>query len=136
MTPAAPKPPLRNAPCSCGSGKKYKHCCGLAAGTAAEPVGAGATKSRRDVWLIAIGLAALIAVTIFALVSVNRRPAARPGEVTSLLPGGRMPKAWEFDAANNRHWDPGHNHWHDGPPPAGAEKADAAAAAAAAAVGK
>ncbi|NLZ89152.1 MAG: hypothetical protein GX916_06585, partial [Clostridiales bacterium] len=23
-----PKKPARNAPCPCGSGKKYKHCCG------------------------------------------------------------------------------------------------------------
>jgi hypothetical protein len=27
------------------------------------------------------------------------------------------PPAWHYDAVNNRHWDPGHNHWHDGPPP-------------------
>ncbi len=135
MTAPASKPLLRNAPCSCGSGKKYKHCCGATATVAATSV-PPVTKSRRDVWLIALGLAALVGVTILALVSVNRRPAARPGEVTSLLPGGRIPKAWEFDAANNRHWDPGHNHWHDGPPPAGAAKADAAAAAAAEAVGK
>lgn len=135
MTAAASPSPLRNAPCPCGSGKKYKHCCGATANvpaTSAPP----APKTRRDVWLIGIGLAALVAVTILALVSVNRRPVAQPGGPTSLLPGGRQPKAWEFDAANNRHWDPGHNHWHDGPPPAGAEKADAAAAAAAAAVGK
>ena len=26
-----PKTPGRNRPCSCGSGKKYKHCCGRAA---------------------------------------------------------------------------------------------------------
>ncbi|MDD6298928.1 SEC-C metal-binding domain-containing protein [Hornefia butyriciproducens] len=24
----APKKPGRNDPCPCGSGKKYKHCCG------------------------------------------------------------------------------------------------------------
>jgi predicted aspartyl protease len=27
-TPPKKHPPGRNAPCSCGSGKKYKHCCG------------------------------------------------------------------------------------------------------------
>jgi len=108
----------------------------VAASFGAASVVAESKKSRRDVWLTVIGLAGLVVATIFALVSVNRRPTARPGEVTSLLPGGRQPAAWEFDAANNRHWDPGHNHWHDGPPPAGAAKADAAAAAAAEAVGK
>jgi hypothetical protein len=25
-----PEPPSRNGPCSCGSGKKFKRCCGLA----------------------------------------------------------------------------------------------------------
>lgn len=25
----APSPPSRNAPCPCGSGKRYKHCCGM-----------------------------------------------------------------------------------------------------------
>ena len=27
-------PPGRNEPCSCGSGRKYKHCCGKTAGDA------------------------------------------------------------------------------------------------------
>jgi hypothetical protein len=27
------------------------------------------------------------------------------------------PAAWEYDEANDRHWDPTHGHWHDGPPP-------------------
>lgn len=27
MTTLSPTPPGRNAPCSCGSGRKYKHCC-------------------------------------------------------------------------------------------------------------
>jgi predicted nucleic acid-binding Zn ribbon protein len=38
----------------------------------------------------------------------------------SPLPGGVAPKPWQYDAANNRHFDPTHNHWHDGPPPASA----------------
>ena len=28
------------------------------------------------------------------------------------------PPPWYYDQANNQHWDPGHNHWHPGPPPA------------------
>ncbi len=33
---------------------------------------------------------------------------------------GTQPKPWEYDVAKNRHFDPspGHQHWHDGPPPA------------------
>lgn len=34
---------------------------------------------------------------------------------------GRAPEPWEYDAENDRHWDPtvGHQHWHSGPPPKG-----------------
>ena len=28
VTPTAPVPRSRNDPCPCGSGKRYKHCCG------------------------------------------------------------------------------------------------------------
>ena len=31
---------------------------------------------------------------------------------------GPTPPPWFHDVENNRHWDPGHGHWHDGPPPA------------------
>ena len=54
-----------------------------------------------------------------------------PPSLSSTLPGftvqpsattqpGLTPKPWEYDAATNRHWnaEPGHNHWHSGPPPA------------------
>ncbi len=36
---------------------------------------------------------------------------------TAALTG--QPKPWEYDAAGNRHWnpEPGHQHWHNGPPP-------------------
>jgi len=30
---------------------------------------------------------------------------------------GSTPAPWEYDAENDRHWDPAHGHWHDGPPP-------------------
>jgi len=33
----------------------------------------------------------------------------------------QTPEPWEYDQANDRHWDPSHNHWHDGPPPQGVD---------------
>ncbi len=27
------------------------------------------------------------------------------------------PEPWEYDEVRDRHWHPGHGHWHDGPPP-------------------
>ena len=38
--------------------------------------------------------------------------------VEQLLPGNETPRPWEYDLVLNRHWDPEHGHWHDGPPPA------------------
>lgn len=32
------------------------------------------------------------------------------------------PAPWEYDEANNRHWHPGHGHWHRGRPPAEADR--------------
>lgn len=42
----------------------------------------------------------------------TRLPVANPG------PEGQDREPWEYDAATNRHWDPNHRHWHQGPPPA------------------
>jgi hypothetical protein len=117
MSQSATKSPSRNAPCFCGSGRKFKHCCGAYA-TVSESVNRpSAPKAKRDLWLIVFGMLSLIAVSIFALVSVNRR-AQTTSRAVSPLNQGPMPKPFEYDAANNRHWDPAHAHWHDGPPPA------------------
>jgi hypothetical protein len=114
MSQAAAQVP-RNAPCPCGSGKKFKHCCGNKP-AAAAPSSAPA-KAKRDLWLIWLGVALVAAGTIFALVSVNRRPTQAPVTDVNAVPFNGTPKAWEFDAPNNRHWDPAHGHWHVGPPP-------------------
>jgi hypothetical protein len=42
----------------------------------------------------------------------TRLPVANPG------PEDQNREPWEYDAATNRHWDPNHRHWHEGPPPA------------------
>ena len=43
--------PGRNDPCPCGSGKKYKKCCGAAAPAAAEPRHCGECTACCDGWL-------------------------------------------------------------------------------------
>ena len=55
----------------------------------------------------------------------NRTPAfapiPAPGSAPNAAPGlvetGSTPEPWEYDAVNDKHWDPNHRHWHDGPPP-------------------
>lgn len=34
-----------------------------------------------------------------------------------LPPGTPTPKPYEYNPVTNQYWDPGHNHWHNGPPP-------------------
>jgi len=34
-----------------------------------------------------------------------------------LPPGTPTPKPYEYNPATNQHWDPNHQHWHNGPPP-------------------
>jgi len=121
MTQPSQKTPQRNAPCPCGSGKKFKYCCGATPTAVAAAVRPAARASRTGTWLIGLGMLGLVAASIFALIVVNRRPEA-PHRASvmplgSSYPAGVTPKAWEYDAANNRHWDPAHGHWHDGPPP-------------------
>ena len=50
--------------------------------------------------------------------SVMPGAVSAPG-ATGAAPSGPTPAPWTFDAAKNQHWDPGHGHWHPGPPPAG-----------------
>lgn len=37
--------------------------------------------------------------------------------VDLLQPEATGPEPWEYDVVLNKHWDPVHGHWHDGPPP-------------------
>ncbi|MDF2439851.1 MAG: motif [Abditibacteriota bacterium] len=46
-------------------------------------------------------------------------PAAPPASAAGT---GTAPKPWQYDAANNRHWNPTHQHWHGGPPPSQAPR--------------
>ena len=51
-------------------------------------------------------------------------PAPAPGtspapQPTATALDGTNPAPWTYDAAKNQHWDPEHQHWHQGPPPPG-----------------
>lgn len=56
--------------------------------------------------------------------AANAMPAPGTSNSTLAAPGatptGPAPAAWTYDPVKNQHWDPGHQHWHQGPPPAGA----------------
>jgi len=39
------------------------------------------------------------------------------GALDLLQTGTEPPEPWEYDFVLDKHWDPVHAHWHDGPPP-------------------
>jgi hypothetical protein len=112
-------PPVSSkAPCPCGSGKKYKRCCG--------PRDAEVLREKRQhsvwKWVLAGGV---FAAAIIAGLTVVVRTASAP----ELLPpppprppsqpssAGATPAPWTYNPATNKHWHPEHQHWHDGLPP-------------------
>jgi hypothetical protein len=45
-------------------------------------------------------------------------PGPRPGQPpTAGPPGIENPEPYQYDAVSNTHYDPEHDHWHQGPPP-------------------
>ena len=129
----------RNDPCSCGSGLKYKQCC--EGNTIPKMTG------RRGwiAGAVALIVVALIAWGVFRSQSspvttrtmdipspgAGTTPGTTPGTpgITPMPTPGASPSAevpappgvaaepWAYDAATNRHFDPSHGHWHNGPPP-------------------
>lgn len=112
-------PPEPNAPCPCGSGRKYKHCCARQA-AAAEGSENWRTSKRLNVLLIVL-LVAIVGLWVMSLLAGGEEGASANGGTP-----GMTPAPWTYDAENDRHWDPAHNHWHDGPPPEGAPQPPAA----------
>jgi len=114
----------RNDPCPCGSGKKYKTCCaGKTRWTGARVAG------MRAPTFIALLAGVVVVIVLVAMYGPNARRgpggATRPAVPLSAAPLGEAPAPWTYDSTSNQHWDPGHNHWHPGPPPPESERAAA-----------
>jgi hypothetical protein len=94
----------RNQPCPCGSGKKYKACHG-----STDQTRGGLATSK---WLaIVVG----IIVIGGAAILLNEFRTADLSSDTG------TPEPYEYNPATNHYWDPAHNHWHEGRPPAQAQ---------------
>ena len=103
----------RNQPCSCGSGKKFKACCGVAQ----------ASRTNKG---------ALLAVAVFVVIAVGALTATFFGNSDAATEGPQAGKIWseahghwhDVDemppgpAPEGKVWSEGHGHWHD-PVPAG-----------------
>ena len=134
----------RNDPCPCGSGLKYKNChagkmrltmggrngwlwgalaLALVAavawgvmrsqGRSAQPTGMVMTPQSTSPSTSPVPATGAAPTTMPG--AAPMMPGATPTTLTP--PGGATPVAWEYDAARNRHYDPNHGHFHDGPPP-------------------
>lgn len=100
------KPVSRGDPCPCGSGRKYKHCC----------AGKRRIRSSGTLWVIA-GI--VVAAVVVGVVMTRRGDGVVPQVPTGMPSATNGPPAepWAYDSVTKRHYDPGHGHWHDGPPP-------------------
>jgi hypothetical protein len=122
----------RNAPCPCGSGRKYRHCHGR---RRSDP----ARRTGRATLLLVFAGALVAGLLVVRGLDRSRPPLQRVMNApagASLPPAGKLaegglePAPFTYDARNNRHWDPDHHHWHFGPPPSQAERAARVARAA------
>ncbi|MEX2670621.1 MAG: SEC-C metal-binding domain-containing protein [Phycisphaeraceae bacterium] len=106
----------RNAPCPCGSGKKFKRCCEGKTWNTAE--------HRKQLlsmpMAMLLGLLVVGAVLVWVVAEVSSGPTHTGASAPSSAPA--MPEPWFYNEATNQHWDPGHNHWHDGPPPPASQR--------------
>ena len=113
----------RNDPCPCGSGLKYKQC-------HAGKLRLNVTGNGR--WVVGALAVVVVAGLAWGLTRPRTRPvASAPPSPMTMTPApsgtsapanpsataGATPEPWFYDAATNRHFDPNHGHWHDGPPP-------------------
>jgi hypothetical protein len=100
--------PSRNDLCSCGSGRKYKNCC------AGKSRMLGPKLLGAPLWAVVAVVG--VAVAAFVMIRADRRTETAPAST----PVEERPAPWTYDSLTNRHFDPGHGHWHDGRPPASA----------------
>jgi hypothetical protein len=143
----------RNDPCPCGSGKKYKNCHegrqGLGSLRARGPwlwipvavVALAATafavlRPKTPATLRPFNNTTTTTTTATTSASTPLTPSngTAPAPIatttsptaSATAPASGTPQAWQYDPATNRHWDPNHGHWHDGPAPPESQRGSSA----------
>ena len=66
--------------------------------------------------VVMLGLAVVLGTAAFMLL-VSDEPESAIVETTIEAAAATTTPPWTYDAATNKHWHPGHQHWHEGPPP-------------------
>lgn len=97
----------RNAPCPCGSGKKFKNCC-----MAKKAVASNRSRSAATGFIILILAFAAGAMIIKSLQSPEPAPVSVAPAAMPIAPGGLQPQP-PGPVPEGKVWSPEHGHWHD-----------------------
>lgn len=99
-----PHEPGRNEPCPCGSGKKYKVCCGSAAALAQQ----NKKKANLFIGVLILGVVLAFSFSYFSAKSTDATSDAAP--LTADGPPYPQPPG---EPPAGKVWSPEHGHWHD-----------------------
>jgi hypothetical protein len=82
---------------------------------------AGKGGKEESSWLHLMFIGTIVLLVIGGMVVASLRPQPTyPGSGGGSPPPALSapdPTPWEYDAANDRYWNPEHGHWHTGRPP-------------------
>ena len=76
-------------------------------------------------WFLGIGAVVLVLVAFITITIIRQQKPKAPIRLSpeemkpATAAAGPEPAPWTYDSVTNQHWDPGHQHWHQGPPPPG-----------------
>lgn len=97
----------RNEPCPCGSGKKYKNCCGSATALARQ----NRTKANLFIGVLILGVVLAFSASYFSAKSDDSRSTGSATETNS-ADGPPFPHP-PGDPPPGKVWSAEHGHWHD-----------------------
>jgi hypothetical protein len=109
----------RNAPCPCGSGRKYKACCAQLEAAPEVAPHSSTGSSLRFVGYVAAGIALVVVLGLAARMGASD-PAEQRGQPPADAPAsvpdsGTLVPQPPGEAPPGKVWSPEHGHWHDAP---------------------
>jgi hypothetical protein len=107
----------RNSPCTCGSGKKYKQCCGQ-------------LEAKRSRNFVVVVVVLIIGMVLAGAVFVSKNESQQPATAGAPVDAGAVPAAQSVPQAEGvpgspqppgpapagKVWSTEHGHWHDAAP--------------------
>lgn len=81
-----------------------------------------ATPPAVPIWMMGVGTVVTLLVCFIAVTAIRQQKPKAPLRLSpeemkpAAAVAGPEPAPWTYDSVTNQHWDPGHKHWHPGPP--------------------